>query len=1044
MNNNDTQYFHPGDFFVLRSPLLPYKNIEALTIEKLRILYQDPVLQEAIFIASPDLYSAFRIWLSGEMENFKNKDRIELTLVKYLLRMAYRCTPFGIFAGVSVGKFANANIMQLAAREENKKSSRLDMDFLCKLVKTQTQNNNINDQLIYYPNNTIYYVGDDIRYVEYLIDNGKRYHRLVNVESSAYLDSLLQKAKYGAKFSELLTVLVDDEISEEEAKEFIREIIVSQLLVSNTEPVITGKNYLTHLIEVSSKFSENILFHDHLIRTDDLIRQADINFTGEAIHHYQSIIDHIRELDIDFEANQLLQVDMYKPVETLTLTGKVTDTLSEAIMFLAQIKIQQDPAHLQQFRQAFIERYEGCEIPLVEALDADMGLGYPISDSKHDLSPLLEDVVIAGGINQEITFILSSWQKFIFDKYLFAIKNNLSEIEFTEKETISFLKQDSLNKLPFSFYTLCQLLGDQAAINEDSFKLVHKVSTGPSAANFLGRFCHINEDLTHSVKKALQAEQLNYGEKVILAEIVHINQARTGNIASRPILRDYEIPILVQAGVDTEMTIFLQDLKISVKNGKIFLRSEKLGKRIIPRLSSAHNYSSHALPVYHFLCDLMFQDTLTGLAWDWGFLNQADYLPRVNYGKVILSKARWKLSAEQIESLRKIPEVEFNESVKQIFNEKNIPRFFLLSEGDNQIPIDTENPLCLKIFHQFAKANPSIIIEEDLFNHNNLSVSNKEGHYTNEIIIPWMRTADIQTKATLSDNSKLFSPQLQEVEFAGKWLYFKIYCGYKTADKILVQVIKPLAEELLIQKKIDKWFFIRYNDPKPHLRFRLHSKDDLYAIIPLLEERLQPYIKSKLVEKFVIDEYKPETDRYGYNNMTESETLFYYDSKAVVSLINELDGDTGDNYRWLLAIKGIDELLNDFGLNTTEKKVLMNLLQKAFKTEFDAGNINSKKSLADKYRKEKNNIRKVLIENNDEFAPAFQIFNERSINWKPVIENILQKNLSNTLSVSLESLLSSYIHMYANRLIRSRQRMQELVIYDFLFMHYSSIKARDL
>ena len=54
-----------------------------------------------------------------------------------------------------------------------------------------------------------------------------------------------------------------------------------------------------------------------------------------------------------------------------------------------------------------------------------------------------------------------------------------------------------------------------------------------------------------------------------------------------------------------------------------------------------------------------------------------------------------------------------------------------------------------------------------------------------------------------------------------KWLYYKIYCGVTTADTILLKVIKPLTEELLALKKIKKWFFIRYSDPKPHLRFRV-------------------------------------------------------------------------------------------------------------------------------------------------------------------------------------------------------------------------------
>ena len=46
------------------------------------------------------------------------------------------------------------------------------------------------------------------------------------------------------------------------------------------------------------------------------------------------------------------------------------------------------------------------------------------------------------------------------------------------------------------------------------------------------------------------------------------------------------------------------------------------------------------------------------------------------------------------------------------------------------------------------------------------------------------------------------------------------------------------------------------------------------------------------------------------------------------------------------------------------------------------------------------------------------------------------------LAVPLEELALSYIHMHANRLLRSAQRQQELVLYDFLARIYESRVAR--
>jgi thiopeptide-type bacteriocin biosynthesis protein len=77
-----------------------------------------------------------------------------------------------------------------------------------------------------------------------------------------------------------------------------------------------------------------------------------------------------------------------------------------------------------------------------------------------------------------------------------------------------------------------------------------------------------------------------------------------------------------------------------------------------------------------------------------------------------------------------------------------------------------------------------------------------------------------------------------------EWLYYKIYCGVKTADILLLEIIKPVTAALLKEGIINKWFFIRYTDPAPHIRFRLQltTQDALGAVILNIKNRLKPYV----------------------------------------------------------------------------------------------------------------------------------------------------------------------------------------------------------
>jgi len=63
-----------------------------------------------------------------------------------------------------------------------------------------------------------------------------------------------------------------------------------------------------------------------------------------------------------------------------------------------------------------------------------------------------------------------------------------------------------------------------------------------------------------------------------------------------------------------------------------------------------------------------------------------------------------------------------------------------------------------------------------------------------------------------------------------EWIYFKIYTGTKTADAILKNELYGFVSEMLKNKVIDKWFFIRYNDPDFHIRLRIHLKEKRFLL----------------------------------------------------------------------------------------------------------------------------------------------------------------------------------------------------------------------
>src|SRR5262249_12653274 len=163
--------------------------------------------------------------------------------------------------------------------------------------------------------------------------------------------------------------------------------------------------------------------------------------------------------------------------------------------------------------------------------------------------------------------------------------------------------------------------------------------------------CHLDDDLDQLVRAHLAAEEAVHPDRVY-AEVVHLPEGRAGNILSRPVLRDYEIPYLGRSGAPEDRQLPLSDLLVSVQADRIVLRSGRLGREVVPRLTTAHNHLGRGLGVYRFLCALQFQGVIPGLRWDWGPLELAPFLPRVVSGRVILSRARWNLDERDLAAFR--------------------------------------------------------------------------------------------------------------------------------------------------------------------------------------------------------------------------------------------------------------------------------------------------------------------------------------------------------------------------------------------------------
>ncbi len=725
--------------FVVRTPMLPFNFVQNLLSDEkfeknnLKKIICQPVINEALFIAAPEFHEQLQKWLNGNVLKEKEEVRILQTLYKYLSRMATRSTPFGLFAGCTTGFIDDKTGIVLLKSSEHKRHTRLDMLYLCNLSSALSKHPKIKGKLNYYPNTSLYELGEQLRYIESRNYKDKRTHHLVQIKNSPYVELIIKKVKNGETIKNLVKTLENKGVSIAHAEMFIDKLIDNQVIISELDPTVTGDEFLHRIIKILNLFDDIDEIKATLNKINNKILNID-NQIGNAQFIYLDIEEDIKTLGIDYNINYLFQTDMSLVTQESSVNKSLRESLLQGICILNKFTNINYETNIQRFKKAFALRYESREVSLLKALDTETGIGYLQNDknSDGDVSPLIADIVITSKQNESIQMNMDAFQSFLFKKLLEANAKNSFEIELTDNDLKEF--EVNWNDLPITFSAKVSIIEGSSEFSPEG-KLLLEGAGNSSAANLLGRFCHGNEKIYQCVKEITDYEKKLLPD-IILAEIVHLPESRIGNVILRPILRDYEIPLLTTPAVDPVHTISLDDLFISIYKEEIVLRSKRLNKRVIPRMSNAHNYSANALPVYQFLCDLQHQNIRLSMGFDWGhFYNNHPFKPRLIYKNLILSPAIWFINIEEIHEFCKMKNnSELLDGIEKWRNQRNIPQTVLLEEVDNLLYVDFCNLLSIRTLFSSVNRKKSFILKEFLFNPDNAVVKSEEGVFTNEFI----------------------------------------------------------------------------------------------------------------------------------------------------------------------------------------------------------------------------------------------------------------------------------------------------------------------
>jgi len=1042
------------DFYTLRLPAFSFNKLTKINavlanigqngelneddISELKKILSDDDFLEGLFFATNVLFQALKKWLAGDKCSNEEQVKLLLALHRYYSRMCSRCTPFGTFAGVATGSIADEPTEIQFQTHKFRKVIDFDMGFLSEIAGEIVEKTDSKSNIKFRANDTLYKVGDRLLFTESVSVNGRPENILSSISDSPYINKVLSISKGLTTFDELVEAVRSENLSlsTPRIEQFIRDLISSQILISELNPQFGDGGYAQNLFKILSAPVD----HPIISLLKDIYHE--LNNKNLDLDKLTGLDRRLKDSLAGIKSKETLQETLFFNMDKNRIKASVIQDISNCSRKIWELQSPESSTDLKSFQQRFEKKFEGKEVPLLIALDTEVGVGYGSAvNGTTEHMPLLKNIAVRSADNNESKNTGGFYtivQKVI--KTFYKTGKHIIEIDdrdISGLQKVQGQKKTLANQNGSKFIFGSIIASSNVELDKGNYKFLGKHLYNYSAGRMLGRFASGDPVLKGKLSQ-LTLDEENINDKFIVAEVLHNPGGHALNVAMRLNLRKYEIPINCSPSVDPEHVISLDDLLVSIENGRVTLRSKLLNKEVLPQMTNAFNVQ-RGEPLLRFLADIQNQHMRANFLWDWHDYQNEEYLPRVEFKKIILSTARWNIRKSDSRQFSTIGS--FKKYLKDVRDRLNIPRYVGLSQTfDNELCLDLDNDFCLRHLQRHLKHWDATLVEF-LHTEDNCFIQDEDGSYCNEIVIPYGTTQpaypDSYTRQA-NDHKNIKNVFLPGSE----WFFVKMYGGNKSLDHFLKEELIPFCDDLLKDGYIDKWFFIRYEDPERHLRIRFHTSggiDPFSSILLKLNQIIDTGVADNKINKVLIDTYVREVDRYSTIFMEDSEDLFFADSEAVASFLSKLDGDEGEESRWMGALYSVNLLLSDFDCSVKEKQEIIQGLSNMFFEEFAASESNAKAlnfSLNNKYREKSSIVKAILIADiNPEQKELFADFVKRS-NGNELIINRMKMNPNFTTKVKAH-LVKSYIHMNLNRIFLSRARNHELVVYHFLKKYYT-------
>jgi thiopeptide-type bacteriocin biosynthesis protein len=1030
-------WYEPLSWLLVRAPLLPvdaYLALQQADVEESNpceagwrstlvgeqgdLALIDPRIRTAIAVASPDLLQA----LERPARSRRDVARAQSKLLRYLIRMATRPTPYGLFAGVALGEWGDATDLRLGVDPPYTRS-RPDSAWLLSFVCELEARPEILKQLELAANPTAFFHAGRVFLAEEIAParSGVR-SGPVSMRATAAVRRALATARRFVPYHDLAAELLSvPGATPQKVDALLTKLWQHTLLLTDLRPPLSVASPARYVAERLARITGAEDDRRRLNAVLDAMERWDERPWDEGEAGYRKLAASVA-VGGDAPSPPPIQVDMAWPLEGRALGRLVGEEVARAAdLLLRMTPSPVRPAHLLAYRRAFEARYGADrEVPLLEMLDPNFGLG---STTRYGHGGMADAGVTLARV--------AARQNALREIALTALRERSLTVELDE-DLVSRLETwtPSPSFAPISMeLSVFVLAPSQEAIDRGEFQIVIGPNLGAAAGGrTLGRFADLlGPGAVRSLHEVARAEMAHDPGR-LWAEVVYLpHRSRSANVAVRPLVRDHEIAIGTTPSVAPERIIPLNELVVGLHEKGFYVRWPAARAEIVTCAGHMLN-TSQAPDVCRFLDDVSREGRAQMGSFDWGAAWDLPFLPRVQAGRIILSPAQWILDARPAAVRRSDSPATPDGDLEAWREAWHVPRYVYLTAGDNRLLLDLEAPdqvAELRAELHRLKQGDRLLLQEALPSPRDAWTAGPHGRFLTELVVPLIlnarETREDSARSSVSGPARS-APTMARLRPPGSdWLFAKLYCAPAFERDLIVGPMLDFCEGVRLAGLIDTWFFVRYADPNPHVRLRFRGVPErlLEDLLPHLCTWASGLIEDGTCSSFALDTYEREVERYGGPAaIASAEDVFAADSRCVAELLALVEQQSVLMDLMTLSVLSIDDLLAGLGLSESAR---LEWYRERVPLGWDAG---------EEYRNRQRELRALLGDPNELARrpggeAVANTLHRRRAALAPIRHRLDDLEARGDLGQSRERLYRSHVHLHCNRLAGSDRSIEE-------------------